>query len=163
MNNVPNIVQPAQPAPKVIQGKWGYYPADYETCQKLKKLNRAYQKTYSQIAAWERWDRKAPQNRLLRRKIRNDKNQVIGREVIGPAPEPYLNPVFLETYETPAVTYGSYTIPARKHIRRTARSVGFYIPAEYAKSRYPMPTAEQVAPLLITSEQIDAMLKDLGE
>lgn len=161
MNTVPSIIQPAQPTPRAVQGKYGYYPASYETYLKLKKLNKAYWKSLRQEAAWERWDRKAPQNRLLRKRIRNEKGQVIKTEVIGPAPEPVIPPCFASVEEVPARQFGSYTIHATKRIVR--KNLGFHTPAEYSKARYPMPTSEQVSPLLITPEQIDAMLKELGE
>ena len=56
-------------AGEVHRSRWGYYPYDYETYLKLKQLNRIYYKALKQSARWERWARKAPQNRVYRKHI----------------------------------------------------------------------------------------------
>ena len=132
MQNVP-IAQSVQSA---VQGKWGWYPCSRDAYLKLKKLNAAYIEAIRQSRRWDRWNRKEPQNRILRRWLRNEKRQRIGFEIIGPAPEPQVN----------------------------HKAIGLYsmdIQMNYARARYPQ-SIENVQPLTISAEQIDKMIADLG-
>lgn len=79
---------------KTHESRWGHYPCDYETYRKLKYINKWYWETIYARADLERWERKEPQNRVIRRWIRNDKRQKIGHEVVGVRPEPKTCPHF---------------------------------------------------------------------
>lgn len=46
-----------------FQSKWGFHPCSIEPFRKLKRLNILAQKALTRMSAWERWDRKQPQNR----------------------------------------------------------------------------------------------------
>jgi hypothetical protein len=76
------------------QGKYGWYPCDIDTYRKLKKLNMAYTKAQHEKAAWDRWDRKEPQNRVMRGKLKNSSGQVVGYQAPLPMPEPELTSIF---------------------------------------------------------------------
>jgi len=56
--------------------------------QKLRRLNYLCLLTRQQNARWERWNRKDPQNRVIRQWIRNSQGQKVGSVVSGPQPEP---------------------------------------------------------------------------
>src|SRR6516225_8096333 len=73
-----------------FRSKWGWHPCDYATFALLKRLHAAYWRALRQYAAWQRWRRKMPHNRVLRRRIRDEQGRKIGVEVIGPWPEPPL-------------------------------------------------------------------------
>lgn len=75
----------ALPAPEstVIQGKWGYYAITYEQFVRLKELCKRIRKHLATAAAEHRWSRKKPENRKLRRVLRNAAGQPIGREWPG--------------------------------------------------------------------------------
>ena len=87
----------------VHQSRWGYHPCSYETFAKLKRLKKAYWQRIRDSAAWERWARKEPQNRVIRKRIRNEAGQVIGYEAPVPRPEPtvgpYVSPKVLQDFD----------------------------------------------------------------
>lgn len=64
---------------EVIKGRWGYYAITYEQFLKLKELCKRVRKYRASLSAVERWQRKAPQNRVYRPVLRNAQNQPIGR------------------------------------------------------------------------------------
>src|SRR5947209_1054995 len=76
------------------QSRWGWHPCDYATFLLLKELNRLYERALRQFAAWRRWQRKMPHNRVIRRTIVDAHGRKIGAEIVGPMPEPQLPPLF---------------------------------------------------------------------
>lgn len=78
----------------VYQSRWGFHPCDKETFQMLKFLHKHWHITVRQSADWERWNRKEPQNRVIREWIRDDQGHKVGSRVIGPRPEPQVCPHF---------------------------------------------------------------------
>lgn len=60
---------------QVFQSKWGYHPVSYETSKKLRFINKVFSKAKHVAGAWERWERKEPQNRVIYTYIKgpNDK------------------------------------------------------------------------------------------
>lgn len=73
---------------EVFQSRWGFSPCDYEIYKKLKLIHKFYYQTLHDAAAWERWNRKKPQNRVIRHWIKDCKGQKYSSKIIGPAPEP---------------------------------------------------------------------------
>lgn len=71
-----------------------FYLYDRKTFLKLKQLHRRFCSAQHKASRWHRWARKAPRNRVTRRIFRNSKNQKIGFEIVGPAPEPQICSVF---------------------------------------------------------------------
>ena len=45
---------------------------------------------------WERWNRKQPQNRVIRKWKRDLLGRKIGSEIVGPRPEPKIDHIFLQ-------------------------------------------------------------------
>lgn len=116
----------------VVKGRWGFYPCEYEVYRKLKKLNAASYKAERREGEYNRWLRKEPQNRVIRKKIRNEKNQVIGYEAPIPRPEPKRYPnLFADIW------------------------------SNYQRSRMPCQKAEDVKPLTISLEELDKTLARL--
>ena len=87
----------------VFESRWGFHPCDYQTFRKLKFLKKCFFQTLRDEADWERWARKDPQNRVIRRWKRSPEGRKIGFEVVGPRPEPKVCPFkgggFLEDFE----------------------------------------------------------------
>jgi len=113
----------------VIKGRWGFYPCEYEVYRKLKKLNAAYYKSERREAEYLRWCRKEPQNRVIRKKIRNEKKQVVGYEAPIPRPEPKRYPNLFAD-----VLYN------------------------YHLSRMPVAKEEDVKPLTISMKELDSLI-----
>src|SRR4051812_16021137 len=78
----------------MFKSRWGFHPCDYSTYRKLKFLFNVFQKAVRMAHVWQRWKRKDPQNRVMRRRIRNDKGQTIGYESPVPLAEPRLCLIF---------------------------------------------------------------------
>jgi len=73
----------------VFKSRWGYHPCDCETYFALKRLHHLWSLVYRREAAWKRWDRKDPHNRIIRKKLRNVNGQCVGYEpTTTPIPEP---------------------------------------------------------------------------
>lgn len=113
----------------VYQGRFGFYPCDYETYRKLKRLNFLLLKSRIQAAAQERWDRKQPQNRVIRYRV--------GK----------MNPVFSERPR-----------PRPLGIK-ISKNDAAAIEIDYRNARYPKPTAENAHPLRLNHQQIDDLLE----
>ena len=77
----------------MFRSRWGFHPCDYATCRKLKLLNRLYLRAVRLAHAWARWQRKDLHNRVVRRRIRNEKGQTVGYAPPVPLPEPKLCPL----------------------------------------------------------------------
>ena len=65
---------------QTFQSRFGHHPCDRETYFALKRLRHLWLRTLYRKAAWDRWDRKEPQNRFIRKKLRNSKKQCVGYE-----------------------------------------------------------------------------------
>jgi hypothetical protein len=72
---------------KPFESRWGYHPCDYQTFLKLKAIHKWHWQTVRDYANWQRWSRKQPQNRVIRRWKRENGIKV-GYEIVGPRPEP---------------------------------------------------------------------------
>ena len=66
---------------KVYKSKWGYHPISLEQSKKLRFINKVFAKAQHRAAAWVRWNNKQPQNRILKRVVRNSLGFKIGTEV----------------------------------------------------------------------------------
>lgn len=143
-----NTEQVAREEKKVFASRWGYYPCDYDTYIRLKKLAEHVRRALHMSHAWKRWARKLPHNRVARQRLRNDKGQCVGYRVIGLIPEPQIDPVF------PDVT----TTPDWKQWR-TGKMPKIIVGddgvlADYQRARFPKATPEAVEPLQISLKRI---------
>lgn len=131
---------------KSYESRFGFHPCDYDTFIKLKKLKKYYFQALYRHAEWQRWDRKAPQNQVIRRYKKNDKGQRIGYEIVGEKLQPKLYPVFGELR---FVGKGNHAL----------NDMG--VLSAFDSARRPCSSSELVTPLNITIEQIDNMLSHL--
>ena len=141
----------------VFQSKWGFHPVSREASKKLRYINGVYAKAQHMAGAWERWDRKMPENRILRRTIKDEtgkRRREIVCDVQGkpiPMPEPQVCPLFHEKVPS-HVKWGSY-------VRGVAKDNGFGDKILYASrlARKPQPTPQEVPPIPFTEEEIDRL------
>lgn len=121
----------------IVKGKYGFYPTDYETYLKLKKLNQFRLMDRRMEKAWERWNRKEPQNRVQRRTLVNDLGQKIGYEKV------------LDANGQPVM---------RPESERCPVSISHFVEEDYRNARYPKATEAEVVPLSLTLSSIDQQL-----
>lgn len=145
----------------VHRSRWGHHPCSWEMFQKLKKLNKAYQRAYRQFLQWNRWHRKEPQNRVLRRSIRNDKGWKIGSEVVGPRPEPFLHPLFTRRSMERDVVES--TVLGREIENETVGFVLLPVQEDLWNARHPVATPEELKPLQLSEREVDDLLRQLGD
>ena len=141
----------------MFQSRWGFHPCDYSTYRKLKFLHHIYQKALRMARAWERWKRKDPHNRVMRRRIRNDKGQTIGYDPPVPLTEPCLCPIF------------SQKVLERRHVDKKGNVFreGFLdekvvtdelgIVDDYGSARRPVKELGEVQPLRVSLDTIDSL------
>lgn len=91
---------------KHVQAKWGWYPCAYELYRKLKRLNLLAFEARRRDAAWERWNRKLPHNRVI---WRHHKGGL--KEKIGPMLEPVCAPIDLKMMDAIYADYRSARYP----------------------------------------------------
>jgi len=139
-------------APAVHQSRWGYHPCSRETFRLLKRLHKHYWRAVRAHAAWKRWERKSPHNRVIR-------EAKTGR-VLGPRPEPKLCPVFTarETVRTNWVG-GKYHREGIDVVRVSTGDHG--VIAAFHNARTPKATPGEVVPLQLTEAEIRAMVAQL--
>jgi hypothetical protein len=95
MNSTERIVFP------VHQSRWGWHPCSYEEYLRLKLLHKHYWIAKRCLAEWERWNRKLPHNRVVRRWNRDEQGRKCGFEIVGPKPEPVVPAVYREIAAAP--------------------------------------------------------------
>lgn len=139
--------------------RWGHVAYSYEDYLKLKKLHKIWFRALRDAARWKRWVRKLPHNRLSRRTIRDAAGRRIGREVIGPAPEPRTCDLFSR----------KLVDADRKVIVSERNKYGWFIglietddtvAVEYRKAKHPKADAAEVGKAGLTGPEIDKMLAD---
>ena len=67
-----------------FQSRFGHHPCDHATYLKLRRLHRYHWQSVYDHARWVRWNRKEPQNQVIRKRMA--KGQPL--TVIGPWQEP---------------------------------------------------------------------------
>jgi hypothetical protein len=131
----------------MFRSRWGFHPCDYATYRKLKFLNQVYLRAVHMASAWERWQRKDPHNRVIRRRIRNEQGQTIGYAPPVPLSEPPICPVFSrKVFEQRHVDRkGNFS---REGIREErVDMVHRWIPAAFVSARKPVADPAEVQPL----------------
>jgi hypothetical protein len=138
------------------QSRWGWHPCDYETYRLLKWLHACCVKARRDFAAWQRWRRKQPHNRVVREWIRDEQGRRIGSRVVGPRPEPPLCPIFCVRAH----------VISQSRQDRIGERVSFSshgIREAYRAARTPLPSEEQVQPLSLTPEAIRRLAAQVEE
>tara|TARA_Y100000034_G_scaffold100014_1_gene123135 strand:- start:6750 stop:7337 length:588 start_codon:yes stop_codon:yes gene_type:complete len=129
------------------ESRWGHHPCDYDTYLKLKELHRYWWKAVQREYEWERWNRKDPQNRVIRHKVRDCDGNVTGYNV-EPRPEPVRSDLFYKTLKVK--TWNG---------EREVRSLEYAeIVTDYRKARTPVADPNQVPKLSLSIEEIDRLL-----
>lgn len=141
----------------IFRSRWGFHPCSYETFLKLKHLNGLYFRALREAAAWRRWHRKEPHNRVSRPRLRNQAGQVVGYGPPVPVSEPRLSTLFTQFVQVPRFV----------DRRGGACPDGFFEPEvkldpptvveDYRKARQPAADAAAVAPLSMSPGQIDEL------
>lgn len=144
------------------QGKYGWYPCDRETYHKLKKLNMAWNKALQTKSRWDRWERKEPQNRVIRSKIRNSNGQVVGYQAAVPMTEPEICTLFCQKVvrNVKFTKKGQYFKDGVDEI--SVEMIGLAINENYRKARYPVATEAECLELSLTLNEIDSLYSKLS-
>lgn len=112
----------------------------------LKELNRLWVRATREAAAWRRWHRKLPHNRVHRGRLRDAAGRVIGYGPPQPLPEPRLTSPFCRRVELPS---GAVDVFLEDRAVEEA----------YRLARRPCLTAAEVKPLPITVEEVRRMFE----
>ncbi len=113
----------------------------------LKELNKRWQHARSRAAAWRRWNRKLPHNRVWRPIVRDMHGHRVGRGLPIPIPEPKLDSRFCRIVQFPSG-------------RREVTLSGSEIETAYLQARYPKATASEVMPLPFKEDDIRRMIAE---
>jgi hypothetical protein len=127
----------------------------------LKRLNAACEEARRRYAAWRRWKRKLPHNRVVRRCLRDERGRRVGCEVVGPLPEPPLPPLFCVRRLVPSF-WGEDGRPLPEP--RPVEDVVFGdlgIPEAYRAARKPAASPETVRPLRFSVEDLQHLVVEL--
>jgi len=144
----------------VHQSKWGFHPCDRETFQKLKELNKLYIQALHQKAAYERWERKEPHNRIMRVKLRDGSGNTVGYGAPQDRPEPPLNGLLIKEDYFPDVDRSGRWLKDKKVKRtRVVWALGAELIGEvYKTARQPHPTSEGVKQMKLAPHIIETLL-----
>ncbi len=160
----PETVVRGEVQPGVWQSRHGYYSASYQTFLQLRQLRKAYWRAVRQVAAWRRWQRKDPKNRVVREWHRNALGQKVGFTVVGPRPEPPLCPLFTEKKQVDVMQagvdgYRGKMVPA--DVVTLMGPLGWRIQACLLCCK-PVASPADVRPLPLTAAQIADLVAKLG-
>lgn len=140
----------------MFQSRWGFHPCDYATYRKLKLIHLVYQKAVRMAHAWQRWKRKDPQNRVVRRRIRNDRGQTVGYEPAIPLAEPAFCQVFSQKILEKRQVDKAGKFFREGFLDEKMITDDFGIAEDYRAARKPVKESE-VRPLRLSVEAIDAL------
>jgi hypothetical protein len=113
----------------------------------LKELNRLAERAEREAAAWRRWHRKLPHNRVRRERLRDAAGWPVGYGPPTPVPEPRLTSPFCRVAELPS---GKTDVFANNQ----------EVAAAYRQARRPFATAEEVKPLPVEEDQIRQLFEE---
>lgn len=137
--------------PGIHEGKYGFYPCTWETYQKLKVINVAYNRAKHDLAIWQRWERKDPHNRVARPKVKDAEGRVVGYGKDIVLPEPEVSSVFCEATIKKYDKNGRYV----KEGLPDYKLKDYRIEEDYRRARYPVQAEEAVEFLSMSMETID--------
>lgn len=141
----------------MFQSRWGFHPCDYSTNRKLKALNQIYLRAVRLAHAWARWKRKDPHNRVLRRRIRNEKGQTIGYEPPISLPEPNICPIFSQKIVEIRHVDKQGNFSRQGFGEERVLTDDLCIPVDYASARKPVRNPTEVQPLHRTLAELDEL------
>jgi hypothetical protein len=112
----------------------------------LKELNRLAFAARRQSAAWRRWHRKLPHNRVSRPRIRDKAGRVIGYGDPVPIPEPAVTSPFCRMVQLPSGRTDVFVTDCG-------------IEAAYRQARQPRQSSAEVVALPLTEDAIRRMFE----
>lgn len=143
----------------MFSSRWGFHPCDHATYRQLKFLNHVHQRALRLAAAWRRWHRKDPHNRVARRRIRNEKGQTVGYEPPVPIPEPRICAVFTRKAAERRHVDKHGRVSAEGWAEETVVTADLGIPADYSSARKPVAEPALVTPLTIGAAELDDLFE----
>jgi hypothetical protein len=139
------------------QSKYGWYPCDIETYHKLKAINLAYDQAIHKMKAWERWERKDPKNRVIRKKLKDSTGRVVGYGIAELQPEPEICSIFCKKI-LKKVNFDKANNYYKDGIERIfIEQLEGSVYDDYRKARYPMASEAEVRPLIMSMDRIDKL------
>lgn len=162
----------------ITQSRWGIHPCHYDHYLKLKFLHKKMWQAIYKLAEWERWGRKAPQNRVIRKTHRDENRRKIGTEIVSSRPAPPLCPVF--TFKSRSTADFKYMmmrrskaepeptkIPRSFEVSEDWGELGYpsywlwlYDPGiidDYQNARTPVTNLMEMKPLVLSAEAVDLL------
>jgi hypothetical protein len=137
------------------QSRWGFHPCSLDEFRALQALWRAVLVRRRRVAAWRRWNAKAPHNRVKRERIRDPNGRVVGYGEPVPVAEPPLPTIACRKVTRPSGKVEiEFAGPSGKDLRR--------LQAAYRQARRPRVVAEEVEPLPVTKEELAAWRAAIG-
>jgi hypothetical protein len=143
----------------MFQSRWGFHPCDYRTYRKLKFLNLVYLRAIRLARTWERWKRKDPHNRIVRRRIRNEKGQTIGYEPPVPQSELKICPVFSQKVFEKRHVDKRGNFSREGFLEEKVVTEDYWIPADYASAKKPVADQTKVQPLHHTLAELEELFE----
>lgn len=144
------------------RSRWGFHPCSWETHKKLCFLNRVYQAAVQKAAAWKRWERKAPHNRVARPRVRDASGRVVGYGEPTPLGEPRLCPVFSSLATRKVVWHPTKGYNANGQDLTEPVLDDHRVPEAARMARSPVATPGEVKGLPLTAEEIDRLWAAAG-
>lgn len=115
----------------------------------LKELNKLWVEARRRAAAWQRWYRKLPHNRVRRPRLRDQQGRRIGYGPPEPLPEPALPAPFCRKVQMPSGRWEVFLS-------------GGAVEIAYRLARHPKPTADAVEPLPIPEAEVRRLCQEYG-
>jgi hypothetical protein len=137
-------------SPSVHASRWGFHNSDYQTYRKLKALNFLYLEALRRAAAWQRWHRKEPHNRVSRRK---DGSRT-------PLPEPPLSPLFSKKVQM-ITNFWKGKFVKEGHVYERVETTDHGVREAYDSTR-PVASAAEVRPLPLSVDVINELFERAG-
>ena len=137
------------------QSRWGFHPCSYAEFRDLRSLWLAVLTRRRQVAAWRRWNAKAPHNRVTRPRVRDSTGRVVGYALGVLVPEPPLPGVACRKVTRPSGKVEvEFAGPSGESLRRFQET--------YRLARRPRATAAEVEPLPVTPAKVIAWKAAIG-
>lgn len=140
-----------------FRSRWGFHPFAYATYRKLKLLSLVWERAIRLAHTWRRWKRKAPHNRVSRRRLRDAEGRTIGYADPVPRAEPPLCPLFTRKVQEKRFVDAKGNIIREGFLDENVVTDDPGIASDYSAARRPAASPDAVRPLRCTSAQIDAL------
>lgn len=137
----------------LFKSRWGFHPCDWSTYRKLQYIHACYYDNLKWFAAWQRWARKRPENRVYWKKTRDSK-----KIADGCRPEPSFCWFFIRDNLKEALKKNPQAFVNKPSRSITLVDRGFI--EDYKRAKYPK-AEDQVTPLEHSVEEIERAFHEL--